>query len=325
MKVLFFGSSELSVFFLNEIYKAGHEVILAVTRPDAKTGRGRKLCPNPVKTAAVKHGIDFYELNVFDEDFYSLMKSIKYDIIVVVSFGKIFPARFFDIAGNNTINVHPSILPKYRGPSPIISALLNGDEITGVSLVKVSRVVDTGEIYEINKIPILKEDNHKSLENKIIATGTKMLVNFLDRFEKKKPISKPQGQTGASYTRMFGKNDTVIDWNKSPGEIFNMVRAFSPDPGCITSYNKKIIKIIWAKPVKLKSPVIKMVLKPGEIVKADRDGLIINCGKKSKIHDINNDDYLKLETLKPQNKNEINYLDFINGYRARPGDFFEKP
>ena len=147
MKIIFFGSSPFSIPFLNSIHDSSNEITLVVTRTEKGRGRGRKKTPNPVKVTAASDGIEVLEIDDFSRSSVDHILSIEYDFVVLVSFGKILPAMLIDCIKDKTINVHPSLLPKYRGPSPIITALLNGDNKTGISLIRISRNMDEGDIY----------------------------------------------------------------------------------------------------------------------------------------------------------------------------------
>ncbi|MBM3699785.1 MAG: methionyl-tRNA formyltransferase [Actinobacteria bacterium] len=316
MKVLFFGSSDFSVPFIDTIYKSKHPIVLAVTNPDAKTGRGKKIAPNPVKIQSLKLGIKYYELEKFDDFSIDFIKSNTFDIIVSVSYGKIIPPQLLDIAGIKTVNVHPSILPKYRGPSPIATALLNGEKITGISLIKIGKSLDTGDIYELKKIPVSVQDNYSTLEAKIINTATCMLKGFLDRFEKNNINSFSQRQSGISYTRIFTKKDTIIDWNESCLNIFNRIRAFASKPGAMSLFKGRTVKILKAKIYDSELAGKESIYSPGEVVCAEKTGLIIKCGKKG-------GGFIILELIQPQDKKIMSHQDFINGYRVKAGDLFE--
>ncbi len=315
MKVLFFGSSDFSVPFIETIHKSKHSIVLAVTNPDAKTGRGKKNNPNPVKLAALDLGIKYYELDKFDNFSIDLIKNCAFDIIVSVSYGKIIPSQILDISGIKTVNVHPSILPKYRGPSPIVTALLNGEKSIGISLIKINKTLDTGDIYELKKIPVSTEDNYSTIEIKIINTATSMLSEFLDRAENNNLSAFPQSGIGVSYTKIFTKKDTIIDWNDNSQNIFNRIRAFSNRPGCVSLFKGRTVKILKAKIHDEEIAEKTKIYKPGEVVFAEKTGLIIKCGKKLP-------DFISIELIQPQDKKIMSFRDFINGYRVKAGDLF---
>jgi methionyl-tRNA formyltransferase len=315
LKVLFFGSSDFSVPFIDTIHKSKHSIILAVTNPDAKTGRGKKITPNPVKIAALELGIKYYELEKFDDFSIDFIKSGAFDIIVSVSYGKIIPSQILDISGIKTVNVHPSILPKYRGPSPIATALLNGEKTTGISLIKINKTLDTGDIYELKKIPVSNEDNYSTIEAKIINIATLMLAEFLERVEKNNLSAFPQSSSGISYTKIFTKKDTIIDWNDNGLNIFNRIRAFANKPGCISLFKGRIVKILKSKIQDAELIEKTKIYGPGEVVFAEKTGLIIKCGKKE-------NDFISIELIQPQDKKIMSFRDFINGYRVKAGDLF---
>ncbi|MHB1346706.1 MAG: methionyl-tRNA formyltransferase, partial [Candidatus Humimicrobiaceae bacterium] len=230
MKILFFGSSLLSVFFLEKLYKSEHSIEAVITNKDKETGRGKKILPNPVKIKAGQLGIKQFEIKSIDEELYKKLSGIKFDGLVVVSSGHIIPNKLIELSNDNAINVHPSLLPKYRGPSPIVSALLNGDKDTGVSIMKIGEGLDTGKIYAQTRFKISSNDNHETLEGKIIEMGAPLLISVLNLIEKGTIESFPQiGKP--SYSKIFIKEDLRIDWTKKSIEIRNKIRAFSPEPG----------------------------------------------------------------------------------------------
>lgn len=333
MKILFFGSSSFSVPFLNSILKSSHNITGVITGVEKIRNRGSKLIPNPVKVFAEQNGLNSIEIVSFDRLFYDFINSLGFDYTVVVSFGKILPEKFLSLAKDRTINLHPSILPKYRGPSPIISALLNGDKETGISLIKIAGKIDSGDIYMQTRFPLHQEDDIKSLEDKIKIIGSNMLIALLDLIEKNNISTLPQKKTGLSYTKIFVKDDMRIDWSKDAGTIFNKVRAFGLSEGCGTTFNGKLFKIIKAKKTTLLKNIAENFLN-GQIISADKKGLLVKCSynhnnsqpEDSRYNNENKQgnqvECISIERIKPQNKNIIDYNDFINGYRVKQGDLF---
>ncbi len=313
MKIIFFGSSPFSIPFLNSIHDSSNKITLVVTRIEKGRGRGRKKTSNPVKAAAESRGIEVMEIDDFTRSEVDRILRIEHDYVVLVSFGKILPAVLVDSIVDKTINLHPSLLPRYRGPSPIITALLNGDDKTGISLIKISRNMDEGDIYIQESIVIDEQDNKDILEKKIIDKGISMLLELLDLLKKSKVKTYPQKSTGVSYTRLFTKKDLELEWKRSSSEIFNQIRAFSVSPGCFTFWKGKSLKILEAvKNIDIKN-YKSQDLAGGEVIAADKNGLIVGCGDKRPI---------SILTLQPQNKKVISYEDFINGYRIKTGDRF---
>jgi len=334
VKILFFGSSDFSVPFIEAINNSGHNIALVLTSTDKEKGRGRIMCPNPVKLYAQKHGLDFIEDDSFGRQTIEKIAATSFGCLVVVSFGRMIPKEVLDIAGSRTINVHPSLLPKYRGPSPITTALLNDDTETGISLIKIKQKFDTGDVYSQLKFDISKNDNGGLLEEKILKLGAPFLISLLDDYESMSICARPQSEQGVSYTKIFTKDDFKIDWTKNADEIFNKIRAFSPVPGSVALWKGKYLKILKSRVVELpqnskdeifmEGKIKDNTIHAGQIIKAEKTGLIVACGSKifipgSKAPFI----ALSLLSMKPQGKEEINFNDFINGYRVKPGDFFE--
>ncbi len=314
MKVIFFGSSDFSIPFLKSILNSKHRIVLVVTGTEQARGRGRRKTPNPVKVFAEDSGLCFFEVESLDSSKTNRILSERFDYLVLVSFGKILPPALIDGARGRTVNVHPSLLPRYRGPSPIITALLNGDSKTGVSLIKISHSVDEGDIYMQKDIDILEDDNKATLEKKIVSTGTSMLVTLLDLIEGGEVKTRPQSSSGISYTRIFNKDDLKLDWNRTPIKIFNKIRAFSESPGCFTFWNDKNIKILASRVDKIKKCSFNPEVRNGAIVSADKSGLSVKCGDRFQ---------LSILKLQPAGRKVMSYVDFINGYKIKAGDFFE--
>lgn len=326
MKVIFFGSSAFSVPFLDAVFKSSHELTGVVTGTVKIRGRGNLPAPDPVSEYSLSKGLNIYEMDKFDDSFYKWLKKINFDYAVSISFGKIIPVKFLEIAGERTINIHPSMLPKYRGPSPVISTLLNGDSRTGISLIKIAPEVDSGEIYMQTSYPVSTEDYKETLENKIINIGTRMLLALLDILDSGYAATFPQDCSGISYTRLFVKNDMRIDWNKDASDILNKIRGFGFSPGSFTTYNGKIIKILHASKVRvIKNSAQKY--SAGQVISANREGLTIKCSGNSPKNIRTEEDNpafecISVKKLKPQDRGIMDYTEFINGYRITSGNFF---
>ena len=320
MKILFFGSSEFSVPFLEEIYNSRHNITYVITNADKHAGRGRKITSNVVKSKAVELGVSFIQIEKLDNDFIDKFLKIEFDCVVVVSFGMILPEKIFNIAKVKWLNVHPSLLPKYRGPSPIISTLLNGDEISGVSINEVIYEVDAGRIYAQVKFKVEEDDNKDSLEKKSIKFGRRLLNSVIDLIEEFNLSPYPQDEDKVVYTNKITKEDLKINWGSSAVEINNKIRAFSSSPGAYCFWNGVRIKILRASVLSTSesSKLIDMTAvnrKNGLILKADKkSGILISCIGR---------DIVRVEKLQPQGKRVMSDYDFINGYHLKVGEKFE--
>ncbi len=311
--------------FLEKICSSKHEIAMVLTKPDMHQGRGKLLLPNPVKELSLKLGLNYVESADFNENVYDAISGIDFDYLVVVSFGKIIPDVILKIAGERTINVHPSILPRHRGPSPITTAILKGDKKTGVTFTKIKKKFDTGDIYLTLEFAISQKDNKDTLEDKIIRLSSPLLVSLLDILENHDLKTVPQSKRGVSYTRIFTKNDFKIDWTRPSSEITNKVRAFSSEPGCFTIWKGKVLKILSAESVACRQHCLKNGhrLKCGQVLKADSDGLIVKCMDKPEAPGNDKDLFIQILELKPEGKKRMSYIDFINGYRIKTGEIFE--
>lgn len=222
MKILFLGSPYFAVKILEKLLKSRHKVVAVVTQSDKPSGRGQKLMPTQVKVFAKEKGIAVYSFDKLSQHLDEIEK-IDYDIAVTASFGQILNEKFLSIAP--CINVHPSLLPKYRGATPIQSALLSGDKVTGVSIMKVVRAVDAGDVIAQKQIEIEDEDDYISLQDKLADVGGDLLVEVLDLFEKGQVQAVGQDESKATFCRKLEKGDGLLDFNKSACQLVNQSRA----------------------------------------------------------------------------------------------------
>lgn len=222
MKVLFLGSPYFAVKILKRLLQSSHNVVAVVTQSDKPSGRGQKLMPTQVKQFATEKGIPVYSFDKLSQHLDEIEK-IDYDIAVTASFGQILNEKFLSIAP--CINVHPSLLPKYRGATPIQSALLSGDKVTGVSIMEVVRAVDAGDVIAQKQVKIEEDDDYTTLQEKLADVGGDMLVEVLDLFEKGQVKTFKQDDDKATFCRKLEKSDAFLDLNKTASEIVNQSRA----------------------------------------------------------------------------------------------------
>ena len=300
------GTPDFAVPSLKKLIDEGYDVKLVVTQPDRPAGRGKKLTSPPVKVVAEKSGIPVYQPERIKEnkELKRELLNIEPDLIVVAAYGKILPEWLLNLPKYGTINVHASLLPKYRGASPIQWALLNGEEETGVTIMKVIPKLDAGDIISQRRVKIEKEDNAQTLHDKLAKAGAELLVETIPRYISGEIKPVPQNEEEATYCPQIKKEMGKIDWSRSSEEIFNQVRAFTPWPSAFTKFRGKLVKITKAQPVEGTG-------KPGEVIRADRE-LIVATGSGA----------LKIERLKPEGRKEISGEEFIRGYRVKVGDFF---
>lgn len=305
MRLIFMGTPSFSLPFLEALLKE-HELLAVITRPDKPRGRGLKLKPSPVKEFAEKRGLRVLTPQKLGEKFKKVLMELNPEAIVVAAYGKILPSWLLNLPPKGCLNVHPSLLPKFRGAAPIQRAILQGERETGVSILKLSEEMDAGDIYASVKVDIEEDDDYGSLEKKLAAAGSSLLLEVLRNVEEGKIKPLPQDHSKATYAPKIEKEETLIVWRKDAEKIRNLIRALSPKPAAKTFFKGKEIKILKAKLESVQG-------KPGEVILAHpKRGLIISAGKEG----------LKIEKLKPEGKGEMSGEEFVRGYRIREGDFF---
>src|SRR5665213_1923194 len=237
MKIVFMGTAELSCASLEKL--AGKfSVIAVVTQPDKPRGRELKLQFSPVKILAEKLKLPVVQpVKARDEKFISELRELQPDLIIVVAYGQILPQAILDLPRFGCVNVHTSLLPKYRGASPIQSAILNGEMETGVTIMEMDAGLDTGAIISQARTPILPADNSQTLHDRLAQLGAKLLVETIPDYVAGKILPKPQSAEGASYAAKIKKEDGKVEWNDPAEKILNRLRAFTPWPGAFTFLN----------------------------------------------------------------------------------------
>ncbi len=228
---VFFGTPHFAVHTLEELEKGGLLPSLIVTAPDRPAGRGMKLTPPPVKVWAQERNIPVLQPEALDGEFISKLKANSYQLFIVAAYGKIIPQEVLDIPKHGTLNVHPSLLPKYRGPSPLESAILAGDTETGVAIMEMDAQMDHGKIISNFQFPISNDDTKLSLGEKLFRKGGEMLVEIIPRLIAGEIEASPQDHQNATYTKKIKKEDGFIELNDDPELNWRKFRAYHPWPG----------------------------------------------------------------------------------------------
>ena len=272
MKIVFMGTPEFAVPCLQKIIDEGHEVLAVVTQPDKPKGRGKKLAMPPVKELALKYDIPVYQpIKARDEEFVATLKELNPDIIVVVAFGQILPKSILDIPKFGCINVHVSLLPKYRGAAPINWVIINGEEKTGVTTMYMDEGLDTGDMILTEEFDLDDEITAGELHDKMKDRGADVLIETLKQIEKGTAPRIPQNHEEFTYAPMMNKALGEINWSKSAREIHNLVRGVNPWPSAYTTYEGSTMKV-WKTEV-LNETSDK---EPGTILKVDKDGIRVS-------------------------------------------------
>jgi methionyl-tRNA formyltransferase len=242
------GSPQFAVPSLECLLRSPHEVVAVFTQPDRPSGRGQALSAPTVKKAAAEHGIPVLQPPRLRDSVVQLLE-YKPDVIVVTAYGQILPQSILDLPPRGCINVHPSLLPRFRGASPVASAILSGDAFTGVSIMLLDAGMDTGPVLSRAAVHISDQDTTGTLTDKLALVGAGLLGETLVHWLRHELKPVPQDETKASYTRPFSHEDGEIDWNSAAGDIWRRVRAFQPWPGCYTTLKGKQLKVIEAVPL----------------------------------------------------------------------------
>ena len=301
MKIMFMGTPDIAVPCLLSLIE-NHEVVCVVTQPDRPKNRGHKMTMPPVKECALTHGIDVLQPEKLkgEENFMPFLEKYKPDTIVVIAYGKILPPYILHYPKYGCINVHASLLPKYRGAAPIQWAVINGEKVTGVTTMLMDEGLDTGDMLKTAEIKIDDDMTSGELYTKMSKVCPEVLLETLSDIDNTVP--KKQNNELASYASMIDKKTATIDWNKDSRDIVNLIRGMNPTPCARTSFNGKLLKIYAAKPGSKSA-------KPGEVVSTDG---VIEVGCK--------DGTVKILSLKPEGKREMSASDFVLGNKIKAGD-----
>lgn len=307
LKIIFMGTAELSCASLEKLAQnAQFQVVSVVTQPDKPKGRDLKPQASPVKILAQKLNLPVLQPpKARDENFISELRAVKPDLIVVAAYGHILPQAILDLPRFGCLNVHTSLLPKYRGAAPIQWAIADGETETGVTIMKMDAGMDTGDIVAQKSTPILPQDDSATLHNRLAAIGAELLAETIPGYVAGEILPKPQPE-GASHARKIQKEDGHIDWNLPAQTILNRLRAFMPWPGAFTflpDQPKPHLLKIW------KAEVVEKSGGPGEIISADENGLIVACGKNS----------LRILELQREGGRRMAVKDFLVGHSLKNG------
>lgn len=309
LKIVFFGSSGYSLPSLEALSKTGYPIQAVVTLPQRKGGRGQEALPNPVRDWAESHGIKlFQQEKMADPSFQEALKALSPDLFIVASFGKFLPASLLQIPKQFTLNIHPSLLPKFRGPSPVVWALLEGEKKTGVSLFRVNERIDAGEILLKEEVPIGEDEDVQGLSERLFRRGAELLLKGLSLIETGKASFTAQDEREATYASRLKKSDGDIDWSQESWRIASQVRAFKGWPGSFTFYQGKRL-ILW-----------KVCPQPAPSQK--RAGQILECIKGKGILVSTGEGTLLIQELQPEGKERMEADRFLAGHPLTAGETF---
>ena len=324
MRIVFMGTPDFSVPALKALVEVGHQVIAVVTQPDKPKGRGKEVQMTPVKIQAMEYGIPVYQpAKVREASFVEVLKGLEADVYVVIAFGQILPKAVLELPKYGCINIHASLLPKYRGAAPIQWCVIDGERETGITTMMMDVGLDTGDMLEKAVIPIEEKETGGSLHDKLSMAGGDLILSTLKKLEEGTLVRTPQTDEGTCYAKMLTKSLGDIDWNQSAVSIERLIRGLNPWPSAYTLWNGKTIKI-WAADVIAGREAADFLSEsgvpaetgtaPGTVVCSDKRGLVVCTGGG----------LLSIRELQMEGKKRMDTPAFLRGYPIPAGDVFVK-
>ena len=324
MRIVFMGTPDFSVPALKALVEAGHQVIAVVTQPDKPKGRGKEVQMTPVKIQAMEYGIPVYQpAKVREASFVEVLQGMEADVYVVIAFGQLLPKAVLELPKYGCINIHASLLPKYRGAAPIQGCVIDGERETGITTMMMDVGLDTGDMLEKTVIPIEEKETGGSLHDKLSLAGGALILSTLKKLEEGTLVRTPQTDEGTCYAKMLTKSLGDIDWNQSAVSIERLIRGLNPWPSAYTLWNGKTIKI-WSADVTTSREAAAFLsesgvpsetgITPGTVVCSDKHSLVVCTG----------DGLLSVRELQMEGKKRMDTPAFLRGYPIPEGDVFVK-
>lgn len=308
MRIIFMGTPDFSVGTLEALIAAGHEVCLAVTQPDKPKGRGKEMQFPPVKEAAIAHNIPVFQPKKIREmECIEELRKYQADVMVVVAFGQILPKAILEMTPYGCINVHASLLPKYRGAAPIQWSIISGESVTGVTTMQMDEGLDTGDMILKKEVLIEPDETGETLHDKLAKAGADLCVETLKALEDKTATFTKQGESPTPYARMLDKNLGNINWSQSAVEIERLIRGLNSWPSAYTHWGDKVIKI-WKAEVECENLITSDVT-PGTIVAVEKDSFSVQTGEG----------ILRILELQLAGKKRMEAGAFLRGYSLKEG------
>ena len=311
MKIIFFGSDDFALTNLEKLGTSGHAIVACVTQPDKAQGRGLKVLASPIKEFAVKRNIPVHQpADLNEQRFKEQLRSYHCDLFVVVAYGKILPLEVLSIPYLCAMNVHGSLLPKYRGAAPIHWAIINGDTETGISIIKMNAQMDAGDIFAQTKIKIDPQETAGGLRLKMAALGADLLVKTINSLEKNAYTLAAQDNTKATFAPKLTKELGLLNWTKDAASLANLIRGLLPKPAAYTYYIGKMLKVLEAEVLDSNAGKAR----PGEVIGIEKNSFIVQTGRG----------LLKILKVHLESSREMDAASFISGQRLKVGFRFEQ-
>lgn len=315
MKAIFFGTPAFAVPTLERLIASNHDVLAVVTQPDRKRGRGQRVSAGPVKQVAEAHGLPVLQPErLKDTGFVAALEALEPDIGVVAAYGKLLPDNLLELPRHGMINVHASLLPKYRGAAPIHRAIMAGELETGITIIQLVKEMDAGPMLKSASSPIATDDTSETLAHRLASLGADLLLNVVDEIAAGQSTAEPQNHERATFAPRLSRDDGVINWQRSAADLHNQVRGLHPWPHAFSYLDGARYAILHAAVAEC--PEAGQCTQPGEIVEATKDRLIVAAG---------GDTALAIQELQPEGKRPLPTRAFLAGHRLKPGSRFGQP
>jgi len=313
LKIIFIGTADFGGSVLEKLADSKENKLMVVTQPDRPQGRGRKILPTHIKKVALSKGLEVFQPeNINNEESLKRLKEFNPDIILVVAYGQILSSHILNIPKMGCINIHGSLLPKYRGAAPINRAIINGEKETGITFMFMNEKVDAGEIIFQEKIDIFPDETCGELYYRLSALSADSLPKLLEKIKSGKIEGIPQDNKLVTFARKMKKEDGKIDWSDKGEKVYNLIRGTIPYPGAFTYYHGRKLKIIRARFLyDYQDEAETSFPKPGRVVKIEKDAILISTGDKG---------IIKILRLIPAGSKELTAKQFVNGYKIKAGD-----
>lgn len=307
MRIIFAGTPDFSAYALDALIQEGqHEIVLVLTQPDRQAGRGLKLSQSAVKQLALRNQLPLYQPSSLKmAETHTPLLQAKADLMIVAAYGLILPQRVLDIPHYGCINIHASLLPRWRGAAPIQRAILAGDNTTGISIMQMDAGLDTGDVLTMRTIPIQTTDTTANLHDKLAICGAQTLLDTLNHFSHYQAQGQKQPDNGITYAEKIRKEEAQINWQQPAEQLIRHIHAFNPYPGAYSHYEGQTIKF-WQADLSNEQG------QPGQILNVDKSGVTIACQK----------DAITVTQLQKSGSKALNVADFIAGFTLTNGHFF---
>lgn len=310
MRIVYMGTPDFSVPALSALVEAGHEVVAVVTQPDKPKGRGKEILMTPVKEKALEYGIPVYQpVKARNPEFVQVLKDLEPDVIVVAAFGQILSKEILDIPRLGCVNIHASLLPKYRGAAPIQYAVIDGERISGITTMMMAEGIDTGDILDQETIALDPKETGGSLHERLSEVGAKLILKTLKKLEDGSAVRRAQDETKATHVGMIKKSMGDIDWSMDAASIERLIRGLNPWPSAYTNWGGRVLKLWDADVAEGQYNGVC-----GQVVEASKDRLVIKTGKGG----------LVVKELQLQGKKRMDTAAFLRGYAIAEGTVLER-